>query len=165
MFYSKPIQGCLQLPPVRPLAWRSPRHVQTRGSLFLRMLQAIRCFLSRSRLFTAGARVLPSRISIREDDIPQGTHNNLVENDIGKAAVSRNRWLFVAYRQAGWRSAVVYSVLNSARRKGLNPQDLRERYPDTAVAVIKITETQSNVPGRWRLAATRWLQLYPQPTP
>jgi hypothetical protein len=96
------------------------------------MLQAIRCFLSRSRLFTAGARVLASWISIREDDIPQGTHNNLVENDIGKAAVSRKRWLFIAYRQAGWRSAVVYSVLNTARSKGLNPQDLLERYPDTA---------------------------------
>src|SRR5215471_1390201 len=43
--------------------------------------------------------------------------NNLIEIDIRPAAVGRKRWLFIGHPQAGWRSAVVYSVLNSARRR------------------------------------------------
>jgi len=75
--------------------------------------------------------------------------NNLVENDIRPAAVGRKRWLFIGHPQAGWRSAVVYSVLNSARRRGLNPQtyltDLLARLP-----VIKITEINQLLPGQWK---------------
>jgi hypothetical protein len=49
--------------------------------------------------------------------------NNLVDNDIRPAAVGRKRWLFIGHPQAGWRSAVIYSMLISARRRGFNPQD------------------------------------------
>jgi hypothetical protein len=48
--------------------------------------------------------------------------NNLVENDIRPTAVGRKRWLFIGHPDAGWRSAVIYSLLISARRRGLNPQ-------------------------------------------
>ena len=75
--------------------------------------------------------------------------NNLVENDIRPAAVGRKRWLFIGHPQAGWRSAVVYSVLHSARRRGLNPQtyltDLLAR-----LRVIKITEINQLLPGQWK---------------
>jgi transposase len=75
--------------------------------------------------------------------------NNLVENDIRPTAVGRKRWLFIGHPQAGWRSAVVYSVLNSARRRGLNPQtyltDILARLP-----VIKITEINQLLPGQWK---------------
>jgi len=75
--------------------------------------------------------------------------NNLIENDIRPAAVGRKRWLFIGHPQAGWRSAVVYSVLNSARRRGLNPQtyltDILTRLP-----VIKITEINQLLPGQWK---------------
>jgi transposase len=74
--------------------------------------------------------------------------NNLVENDIRPTAVGRKRWLFIGHPQAGWRSAVVYSVLNSARRRGLNPQiyltDILTRLP-----AMKITEIHQLLPGRW----------------
>ena len=49
--------------------------------------------------------------------------NNLVENDIRPTAVGRRRWLFIGHPQAGWRSAVIYSILISCRRRGLNPQE------------------------------------------
>jgi transposase len=74
--------------------------------------------------------------------------NNLVENDIRPAAVGRKRWLFIGHPQAGWRSAVVYSVLNSARRRGLNPQlyltDILTRLPS-----LKITQIRELLPGHW----------------
>ena len=53
--------------------------------------------------------------------------NNLVENDIRPAAVGRKRWLFIGHPQAGWRGAVVYSVLQSARRGGLKSPALSDR--------------------------------------
>jgi transposase len=75
--------------------------------------------------------------------------NNLVEDDIRPTAVGRKRWLFIGHPDAGWRSAVIYSLLISARRRGLNPQhyltDILGRLPST-----KITEINQLLPGQWR---------------
>ena len=75
--------------------------------------------------------------------------NNLVENDIRPTAVGRKRWLFIGHPQAGWRSAVIYSMLISARRRGLNPQDyltdILARLPS-----IKITHLHELLPGNWK---------------
>jgi transposase len=75
--------------------------------------------------------------------------NNLVENDIRPTAVGRKRWLFIGHPNAGWRSAVIYSVLISARRRGLNPQtylsDVLARLPS-----IKITQIHELLPGNWK---------------
>ena len=75
--------------------------------------------------------------------------NNLVENDIRPAAVGRKRWLFIGHPDAGWRSAVIYSILGSCRRRGLNPQeyltDVLGRLPST-----KITQIHELLPGQWR---------------
>ncbi len=75
--------------------------------------------------------------------------NNLVENAIRPAAVGRRRWLFIGHPQAGWRSAVIYSVLISCRRRGLNPQeylrDVLGRLPST-----KITRIQDLLPAHWK---------------
>ena len=49
--------------------------------------------------------------------------NNLIENSIRPTAVGRHRWLFIGHPDAGWRSAVIYSILVSCRRRGMNPQD------------------------------------------
>jgi transposase len=75
--------------------------------------------------------------------------NNLVENDIRPAAVGRKRWLFIGHPNAGWRSAVIYSILGSCRRRNLNPQeyltDVLGRLPAT-----KITEIHQLLPGQWK---------------
>jgi hypothetical protein len=51
--------------------------------------------------------------------------------------------------RAGWRSAVIYSMLISARRRGLNPQDyltdILARLPS-----IKITHLHELLPGNWK---------------
>ncbi len=75
--------------------------------------------------------------------------NNLIENAIRPTAVGRRRWLFIGHPQAGWRSAVIYSLLLSCRRRGINPQsylsDVLNRLPS-----IKITEIHQLLPGRWK---------------
>jgi transposase len=75
--------------------------------------------------------------------------NNLVENDIRPTAVGRKRWLFIGHPKAGWRSAVIYSLLMSARRRGLNPQayltDILARLP-----AMKITQIHQLLPGHWK---------------
>lgn len=49
--------------------------------------------------------------------------SNLVENDVRPSAVGKRRWLFIGHPDAGWRSAVIYTLIQSCRRYGLNPQD------------------------------------------
>jgi transposase len=75
--------------------------------------------------------------------------NNLVENAIRPAAVGRRRWLFIGHPQAGWRSAVIYSILISCRRRGLNPQeyltDVLARLP-----LMKIQQIHELLPSQWR---------------
>jgi transposase len=53
--------------------------------------------------------------------------NNLVENAIRPTAIGKKNWLFVGEADAGQRSAIIYTVIETCRRQGLNPyQYLRE---------------------------------------
>jgi transposase len=47
--------------------------------------------------------------------------NNLVENAIRPTAVGKKNWLFVGDADAGERSAIIYTLIESCRRRGLNP--------------------------------------------
>ena len=75
--------------------------------------------------------------------------NNLCENSIRPIAVGRKRWLFLGHPNAGWRSAVIYSIIISCRRRGINPQeyltDVLSRLPS-----MKAAEVKDLVPGRWK---------------
>lgn len=75
--------------------------------------------------------------------------NNLVENDIRPTAVGRKRWLFIGHPDAGWRSAVAYTILVSCRRRHINPEayltDVLRRLP-----ALKITEISSLLPANWQ---------------
>lgn len=75
--------------------------------------------------------------------------NNLIENAIRPTAVGRKRWLFIGHPDAGWRSAVIYSILVSCRRRGINPQDyltdVLARLP-----TIKINQIDSLLPAHWK---------------
>ena len=77
--------------------------------------------------------------------------NNLVENDIRPTAVGRKRWLFIGHPQAGWRSAVIYSIIQSCRRRGIEPQayltDVLARLPG-----MKNTEIDCLLPETWKAA-------------
>lgn len=74
--------------------------------------------------------------------------NNLVENSIRPTAVGRRRWLFIGHPDAGWRSAVIYSILVSCRRRGINPQDY---LTDVLARLPAITNKQIDqlLPEKW----------------
>jgi transposase len=47
--------------------------------------------------------------------------NNLVENAIRPTAIGKKNWLFVGDARAGERSAIICTVIESCRRRGLDP--------------------------------------------
>ncbi len=59
--------------------------------------------------------------------------NNLVENAIRPTALGRKNWLFIGAEDAGWRSAAIYSIIQSCRTHGVEPyayiKDVLTRLP------------------------------------
>ena len=59
--------------------------------------------------------------------------NNLIENAIRPTAVGKKNWLFFGEARAGERSAIIYTVIESCRRRGINPfaylRDVLTRLP------------------------------------
>jgi len=47
--------------------------------------------------------------------------NNLVENAIRPTAIGKKNWLFVGAAEAGERSAIIYTVIESCRRREIDP--------------------------------------------
>jgi transposase len=77
--------------------------------------------------------------------------NNLCENAIRPTAIGKKNFLFIGHPEAGQRSAVIYSVLGSCRRHGINPaeylQNVFERLPKA-----KTSEVKSLAPAAWAKA-------------
>ena len=75
--------------------------------------------------------------------------NNLTENAIRPSAVGKKNWLFIGHPDAGWRSAVIYSILVSCRRRGIETwtylHDVFTRLP--AATNQQIAEF---TPARWK---------------
>jgi transposase len=80
--------------------------------------------------------------------------NNNVENDVRPSVVGRKRWLFIGHPDAGWRSAVIYTIIQSCRRRGINPQeyltDVLGRLPS-----MKNHEVKDVLPSRWKPSPAR----------
>lgn len=59
--------------------------------------------------------------------------NNVLENDIRPTAVGKKNWLFIGSAEAGHRTAILYSLLISARNYGVDPhaylQDVITKLP------------------------------------
>lgn len=77
--------------------------------------------------------------------------SNLVENDVRPSAVGKRRWLFIGHPDAGWRSAVIYTIIQSCRRYGINPQeyltDVLQRLPS-----MTSSQVRELLPDQWRKA-------------
>jgi len=77
--------------------------------------------------------------------------SNLVENDVRPSAVGKRRWLFIGHPDAGWRSAVIYTIIQSCRRYGINPQeyltDVLQRLPS-----MTNNQVRELLPDQWREA-------------
>jgi Transposase IS66 family. len=59
--------------------------------------------------------------------------NNLVENAIRPTAIGKKNWLFIGEAGAGQRGAIVYSIVECCRRRGIDPytylRDVLTRLP------------------------------------
>lgn len=77
--------------------------------------------------------------------------NNNCENDVRPSAVGRRRWLFIGHPDAGWRSAVIYTIIQSCRRRGINPH---EYLTDVLSRLPSMTNQQVEqlLPSRWKPA-------------
>ncbi len=49
--------------------------------------------------------------------------NNQVENAIRPTAIGKKNWLFIGSEEAGWRSALIYSLIESCRSRGIDPSE------------------------------------------
>ena len=78
--------------------------------------------------------------------------NNLTENAIRPSAVGKKNWLFIGHPDAGWRSAVIYSLVASCRRRSIDPwqylRDIFKRLPG-----LKQSELPSLLPRHWKPAS------------
>jgi transposase len=77
--------------------------------------------------------------------------NNLVENAIRPTALGKKNWLFFGDADAGERSAIIYSIIESCRRHGVEPytylHDVLTRLPSLTNRQIK-----DIVPKAWAAA-------------
>ena len=67
--------------------------------------------------------------------------NNLVENSIRPTALGKKNWLFIGEAEAGHRGAILYTVIESCRRRGIDPlaylRDVLTRLPSMTNWQIK----------------------------
>lgn len=75
--------------------------------------------------------------------------NNLVENAIRPTAIGKKNFLFFGSPEAGQTSAVIYSLIETCRKLGINPSDyLREVLE--ALPDMKQAEAAGWTPARWK---------------
>lgn len=75
--------------------------------------------------------------------------NNRIENAIRPTAVGKKNWLFVGGEDTGGRSAILYTIIESAKRHGHEPhaylKDVLERLPAT-----RTTGLDTLLPANWQ---------------
>jgi transposase len=79
--------------------------------------------------------------------------NNLIENGIRPTAVGKKNWLFVGGETTGQRAAIIYTLVECAKRHGHNPEaylaDVLERLP----AMTNQDDLTILLPANWQAAA------------
>ncbi|NJN05480.1 MAG: IS66 family transposase [Rhodobacteraceae bacterium] len=75
--------------------------------------------------------------------------NNLVENSIRPTCVGKKRWLFIGHPNAGWRSAVIYTLLITCRRLGINPQQYLTSVLNNLSSITTLN-ADDWLPARWK---------------
>lgn len=74
--------------------------------------------------------------------------NNLVENAIRPTAIGKKNWLFIGDEAAGETSAILYTLIESARRRGIDPFEyLRDAL--TRLPRMTTSQTAALTPQAW----------------
>ncbi len=73
---------------------------------------------------------------------------NLVENAIRPTAIGKKNWLFVGEAGAGQRAAIIYTLIESCRKRGIDPLAYLR---DVLVRLPHLTNRQVNqlTPVEW----------------
>ena len=80
--------------------------------------------------------------------------NNLVENAIRPTAIGKKNWLFIGEADAGERSAIIYTVIEACRRRGLDPfAYLREVF--TRLPSMTNWQVKEITPEAWAKSQSR----------
>ena len=72
--------------------------------------------------------------------------NNIAERAIRSIAVGRRNWLFAGSKVGGERAAAIYSVIETCKANGVDPQTY-------------IADVTARIAGNW--PASRWDELMP----
>lgn len=79
--------------------------------------------------------------------------NNLIENAIRPSAIGKKNWLFIGHPGAGDRSAIIYSIIVSCQRFGIDPfaylKDVLTRLPQ----MTNQDDLTALTPARWKPAS------------
>jgi transposase len=66
--------------------------------------------------------------------------SNQIENGIRPSALGKRNWMFIGHPDAGWKSAVVYSIVGTCKLLGINPESyLNWALPRLAAGTNKST--------------------------
>jgi hypothetical protein len=125
----------------------------------LERLQAGKRFLPQSSMGAAieyAVAQMPG-LEVYLDDGRIEIDNNLVENAIRPTAIGKKNWLFIGEAGAGDRSAILYTVIESCRRRKLDPyaylKDVLSRLPQMTNRQIPEVAPQA-----WGKPAHKFLQ-------
>jgi transposase len=106
---------------------RQARSVMLLAQLQRHCQQAVASALPASGIGKAAAYALERWAQLEQFAQPGFGHvlidNNPTERQIRPTALGRKNWLFIGHPDAGWRSAVIYSVLGTCKLARVNPQD------------------------------------------
>ena len=80
--------------------------------------------------------------------------NNLVENAIRPTAIGKKNWLFMGEAGAGQRGAIIYTLVETCRKRGIDPykylRDVLTRLP-----TLKNTQISEVAPDAWAKALSK----------
>jgi hypothetical protein len=97
------------------------------------------------------------KLGVLVDDGRIEIDNNLVENAIRPTAIGKKNWLFIGADHAGQRSAILFTIIESCRRRDINPfeylRDVLTRLPSMTNWQIK-----DITPSAWAAARQAPLQ-------
>lgn len=81
--------------------------------------------------------------------------NNLLENAVRPSAIGKKNWLFVGHPEAGDRSAIIYSIVVTCQRFGVDPvaylRDVLSRLP----AMTNQEDLTPLLPHHWAASQAR----------
>lgn len=80
--------------------------------------------------------------------------NNLVENAIRPTAIGKKNWLFIGEAGAGQRGAIIYTLVETCRKRGIDPyaylRDVLTRLP-----TLKNSQIPEVTPAAWAKAQSK----------